>query len=162
MHYVNVTGIDPGLVHTGVVNITLDPTGLEYSIKYEVFDGITPAAIDKIQRWTEENWAAHTFIEAYRPRSHFSTDAEMGAAVNELARRIPRARKLDNTGVKQVVKPDLMQLLGVWRFATTTHHQDLRSAARIGLYGLLKDPDMNQTLALFVRQSIDGPLWTKL
>lgn len=162
MDYVNITGIDPGLVHTGAVNMCLDPASREFSIVYQVFDGVTPAALDEVAAWAQEHWAQETFIEAYRPRSHFSADARMGEAVSTLRRSIPRARSLDNTGVIKVIKPELMRLLGVWSFDQATHHQDLRSAARIGLYGLVKNPDYNRVLATLVMDHLDNRPWSRV
>ena len=72
-----------------------------------------------------------TTIEAYRPRSHLQSDARMGALVNKLRDSIPGSRTMDNTGMKTVITPELMKLMGVWLFTTKSHHQDLRSAARI-------------------------------
>ena len=159
MKYVNITGIDPGLVHTGVVNLCLDPRGHEVSLRYEVFDGIKPHVLEQVGAWTDEYWAQDTFIEAYRPRSNFQADAEMGQAVTTLRRRIPRAVTLDNTGVTKVIKPELMRLLKVWMFSKATHHQDLRSAARIGLYGLVKNPEYNEVLAALVMDHLDNRPW---
>lgn len=165
---VNVAGVDPGLVHTGVVQLQLFPDSHEWTMTHHLVDGILDAKgnpqvdCDEVVRWLGLAPAEATFIEAYRPRAHYQNDARMGAAVNELKRRIPRATALDNTGVKKVVKPDLMKLLGVWQFKTISHHQDLRAAARIGIYGLLKNQQWNPVLADLVRAHIDGQPWTRV
>lgn len=64
-----------------------------------------------------------------------------------------------NEGVKKVIRPELMRLLEVWLFTTTTHHQDLRAAARIGLFGMVKDTYLNQVLADLVRDHLAGDDW---
>jgi hypothetical protein len=101
----------------------------------------------------------HIFIEAYRPRSHFNTDARMTEAVNATRAALPGSIVLLNTGVKKVVKQPLMELLGVWKFSTPTHHQDLRSAARIALLGALRDDKLNRIIADIVRDHINGNDW---
>ena len=44
--------------------------------------------------------------------------------------------------------------------APPTHHQDLRSAARIALLGMLRDEQMNRLLADVVRDHLAGETWT--
>jgi hypothetical protein len=75
-------------------------------------------------------------------------------------RKETKGTVLDNTGVKKIVKPSVLQVLGAWDFATPTHHQDLRSAARIAVLGMMKDQTMNTLLADVVRDHIDGKPWT--
>jgi hypothetical protein len=53
-----------------------------------------------------------------------------------------------------------MELLGVWKFKTPTHHQDLRSAARILLLGMFKDPQLNKLIADIVRSHLRGKDWS--
>ncbi len=154
-----VTGIDPGVVHTGVVQLMLDPAFKQWQVQSCVIAGLD---CDAVVEWFDTKWSFATFIEGYRQRSHFTVDADMTRAINELKRRIPNATVLDNMGVKKVVKQELMELLGLWKFSSTTHHQDLRSAARIGLYGLMKNADWNPILAGFVMDQLDGRNWTKI
>lgn len=159
--HIGVIGIDPGLVHTGAVRILLLPEEQKFSTDFLVVDGVSDAELDKLAEWCSL-FTDPVFIEAYRPRSHFQNDARMGKAVNDLKRLIPRAKSLDNTGVKQVVKTDFMKALDVWTFPVVTHHQDLRSAARIGLYGLMKDEASNEVLADFIRDHLEGNSWLHL
>lgn len=156
MTSVKFAGIDPGLVHTGLVSFELDPSRRLWRIFAEAIPGPDIEATKKLLA----GWSGKVFIEAYRPRSHFGTDPAMTKAVNDMKAALPKAKVLNNTGVKQVVRQPLMELLGVWRFGISTHHQDLRSAARIGLYGALKDDELNAVLAGFVTDHIDGRAWT--
>ena len=161
MSVTHVVGIDPGLVHTGVVSMTFFPKMGEVWVGHEAVAG---PDVSRIQRLVgagvpTQVTACHIFIEAYRPRSAFNTDARMGEAVSQI-RAATKGTVLDNTGVKKVVKQPLMQLLGVWQFATPTHHQDLRSAARIALLGMMKDEHMNRILADVVRDHLNGKPWT--
>ncbi len=155
---VAVIGIDPGLVHTGLVRIELLPDLRRYWVEHEVVSGIN---LDLIEGWCQRRPADAIFVEAYRPRSNFNTDAEMIVGVRTLVKRLG-ATALDNTGVKKVVGQPLMELLGAWKYSTTTNHQDLRSAARIGLYGLLKDPEWNTVLATLVQDHVDGRPWSSV
>jgi hypothetical protein len=58
-----------------------------------------------------------------------------------------------------VVRRQLMELVGVWSFTTSTHHQDLRSAARIALLGMLKHAVTNELLADIVADHLKGTTW---
>lgn len=169
---ITITGIDPGIVHTGVVAIGLDAERRVWTVDEIVVPGVqlphpsgigTTPAVDVYStiKLVETGPDNHVFIEAYRPRSHFAHDASMVSAVRELATGIPGAKVINNTGVKQVVGQQLMQLFSVWKFATSTHHQDLRSAARIGIYGALKDTELNAVLTQFVTDNLDGRVWTR-
>ena len=82
----------------------------------------------------------------------------MVTAVSEM-RKATGGKVLLNEGVKKVIRPELMKLLHVWLFSTKTHHQDLRAAARIGLFGMVKDEHLNRVLADIVRDHLDGCDW---
>lgn len=153
-------GVDPGLVHTGIVGLGFDEGLHQVHTWSEVVDGLDAEAVaDVTNGWPD----APVVIEAYRPRSHYQADARMGAGINEMKRLIKRATTLDNTGVKKIVTPELMKLLDVWSFPTTTHHQDLRSAARIALYAMLKDDNMNHLLSAFLYDEfIAGQPWFRI
>lgn len=155
-----IIGIDPGLVHTGVVAIELDDLRRSWHVEPHVVAGLDVDEVKDIV--TSYDAKDYVFIEAYRPRSHYGTDARMGKGVADMKAAIKGSTALDNTGVKQVVGQPLMEMLGVWKFSQTTHHQDLRSAARIGLYGALKVPYLNQILTEFVTDQLDGRAWTQL
>ena len=159
MERVKVIGIDPGLVHTGAVSMAFDPSAKMVNVEYLLVDGIEDPALEEVATWANDHYATAVFIEAYRPRSNFASDAKMGAAVNELKRRTHQSTKLDNTGMKKVVKPALMQLLNVWSYPTTSHHQDLRSAARIGLYGALKNDAWNQVICTVIKDHLARAPW---
>jgi hypothetical protein len=98
------------------------------------------------------------YIEDYKPRHHYTPDLEMVKAVS-MMRKEAAGSLLLNTGVKKVVRRQLMELVGVWSFPTVTHHQDLRSAARIALLGMLKHAVMNELLADVVRDHLNGRTW---
>lgn len=136
-------GIDPGLVHTGVVIMQFRPDG-DLHVAGHVFDGDKSMdVVPLVSRYK----TAYIYIEAYRPRGNvYKQDERMKKLVNDLNSAIRRGKVLDNTGSKNVVSKELMEVFGVWYFAQKTHHQDLRSAARIAIYGALKDLELNQVL----------------
>jgi hypothetical protein len=53
----------------------------------------------------------------------------------------------------------LLEVLGLWSFSTPTNHDDLRSAARILVLGMLKDEEMNQLLTYILIDHIEGKPW---
>lgn len=161
MQPTHVVGIDPGLVHTGVVRLQFVPEDQAVHVQHEAVAGPDATAVQKWIDWGAQlpvGTPAHVFIEGYRPRSHFDSDAEMTRAVLEIKKATGGA-VLFNTGVKKVVKQPLMELLGCWKFGTVTHHQDLRSAARIGLLGMLKSEPLNRVLTQVVQDHLSGATW---
>ncbi len=141
-----VCGIDPGVTHTGCVEILFNPETSNISVSSEVVEGID---VEKIKTFTQD--ADRVFVEAYKPRSNFAVDTYMQESIGELKKALPSATFLNNMGVKKIVTVPLMQLLEVYNFDTPTHHQDLRSAARILLFGMIKDPVLNKLLTDIVR-----------
>ena len=161
-----IIGIDPGLVDTGVVVIRIEGTKVSvepeviHTIEYKTQDGTLVPNYEQVagaaQMIVALNPGAHVFIEAYRPRGNtYGTDAKMRDLMAAFRKVLPKAAVIDNTGVKQVVREPLMRRLGIWTFKEKTHHQDLRSAARIGIYGALKDTGLNQELFDFVSYELN-------
>ncbi len=146
-----IVGIDPGIINTGIVVYFINPHDRHVFIKHTAIEGCKTEDIlnflavhmdlSAARPWT------YVFVEAYRPRSHFDTDARMGAAVNEIKKMGPEVYALDNSGVKNVVSRALLDLLHSWHFTTKSNHQDIRSAARIAVLGMLKNEHLNQLLA---------------
>lgn len=161
MKITHVVGIDPGLVHTGLVRLRFYPDVHQVFVNTEVIVGPDSVAAED---WSYHGKGRHAgvppeiWVEGYRPRSNLNTDQRMVNAVKEFG-SIPNARVLLNYGVKKVVKQPLMELLGVWKFSTPTHHDDLRSAARIALLGMLKDKEHNALLTEIVKDHLAGRIW---
>lgn len=162
MSVTQIVGVDPGIVHTGVVRMTFFPDIKEIAVAHAAIEGkTTDEHVDAAKRWIggRTHAGAQGWIEDYRPRSAFSTDKRMGESVALLRRALPGFKVLDNSGIKKRVKPATMELLGVWDFSTPTHHQDLRSAARIAILGMLKDPALNRLLGDVVLDHLNGKDW---
>jgi len=155
---VQVIGVDPGLVHTGVVELVFGIHSQNLLVKHGVVDGPDAAAVT---RWVQQPRPTKpvVFVEAYRPRQHLSTDQRMLQAEHELRQGLGDATFLPNMGIKRIITRDLMELVDVWDFPTSTHHQDLRAAARIALLGMVKDTVMNGVLADVVGDHLGGQPW---
>jgi len=166
MNSTHIIGVDPGLVHTGVVRMLFDPDNRVITTEHEAVAGPDATAVafwaagrgTRLQLHELLPWRV-VFIEGYRPRSNLNSDARMVEAVSQM-RAATKGTVLLNTGVKKVVKRDLMELLGVWKFGTVTHHQDLRSAARIAILGMLKDEALNRLVYDVVDDHLKGRTWT--
>lgn len=153
-----IVGIDPGLVHTGVVLMVFDAHQRVIEVSHEAVVG--PDVTRAQQFLGGLRATAPVFIEGYRQRSNFGTNDKMIEAVANFRKGFTNAKVINNTGVKKVVRRSLMELLGVWNFSTPTHHQDLRSAARIGIYGALKSEALNRLIFDIVNDHINGSTWT--
>ena len=155
-----VIGIDPGLVHTGVVSLLFDSDNRVVTVQPHVVDG--PDAV-ATAAWIRSTHLAHEkpyiFGEKYVPRQHLNSDERMVKAEAQFLMTVPRVKWLRNHGVRTIVTQELMESLDVWRFSSVTHHQDLRAAARIALYGMCKVTVLNHVLADYTRDLLDGNPW---
>ena len=161
MYSPTVIGVDPGIVHTGIVMLDFNIDKRELTVNHSVVDGLNAdAARGQVEAMTigKVYSTLDIFIEYYIPRSGFSTDERMVQA-NADFRQALDGKLLRNTGVKKVVTKELMELCHVWSFGTTTHHQDLRSAARIALLGMMQDPALNEVLYTYCTDTTDGRNW---
>jgi hypothetical protein len=158
MNVAHVIGVDPGLVHTGAVHLCFKPNLKILEVEHHLVTGLDAQAVaDWIQQIPQEHFV---YVEKYAPRQSLDSDVRMVQGEQDLRRAIPNAMFLRNMGVKKVVPPELMSVLGVWHFGTQTHHQDLRSAARIAILGMLKEPRLNRIMADVVQAYLDGHAWT--
>lgn len=157
----HIVGVDPGIVHTGVVSMLFMPKIRKITVKHEVVLGPNAQMVaDAIRNQLGGlSFKPRVFIEGYRPRHHMQHDSRMQRAVAELV-AATGGKALDNTGVKKIVLPPVMRTLGVWRYSTPTHHDDLRSAARIALLGMYKDPGLNLLIATVIRDELDQKPWS--
>lgn len=153
----HIVGIDPGIVHTGVVSMEFFVASRKMQASHVAIPG--PDA-DAVQGWITSQRGPdkpHVYIEGYRSRGGRSShDKDMLLAVDSI-RKATGGKVLDNMGIKTTVKRPVLELLGVWKFSTPTHHDDLRSAARIAVLGMLKHH--NELLADVVRDHLDGRPW---
>lgn len=155
----HIVGVDPGLVHTGVVRLLFKQPAKELLIETHVIDGLDAEAVNE---WTYQTGLPRpkVYVEKYRPRQNLSSDTRMVQGEQDIKRELPAAVLLNNTGVKKVATESLMQAMGLWSFKQSTHHQDLRSAARIAVLGMMKDEALNVVLADFVHAHLVNRPWT--
>ena len=154
------TGIDPGLVHTGLVRLVFPPDGFSerwWRVEYQVVDGID---VEAIKDWVAQRPGHPVYVEDYRARRSTHNDPEMIKAVDRIKSSIAEAELVNNAGSKKVIRSKLLKLLDLWKFPAT-HHQDLQAAARILVWGMLKDATYNELLASFVSDHLAGRVWTK-
>lgn len=161
-----ITGIDPGLVHTGIVTLQIVPRTRTAWTTYHVVESskLLDGKVDtrdtahRVGEFMATQSPTHVFIEEYRPRALLDTNTEMLELVRDIHSAIPKSVVVNNTGSKKVVKRALLELLHLKTFPTT-HHQDLQAAARILVYGALKDPELNYLLYTIVEAHLDHNLW---
>lgn len=161
MYSPTIVGVDPGIVHTGLVVLDFDIEKRELTVDHAVVDGLDSIAARTLVESmtnTKPYSTLDIFIEWYRPRSGYSVDEKMVAG-NLKFKADLNGTLLRNTGVKKIVTRELMELCHVWNFNTPTHHQDLRSAARIALLGMMLDPALNKVLYTFATDNTDGRNW---
>jgi hypothetical protein len=162
MHYmtiVHIAGIDPGIVHTGLVGITLDSEERTIRVLHHVVEGTDVNEVMKY--FSPPLEGAQVFIEKYRDRGTvFNTHTKMRAFELALKNALKGSVLLDNTGVKKVVTRHMLDAL-VGKLPAT-NHQDLESAARIALYGALKDPASNSVIYHALVSHVGGRPWQRL
>lgn len=163
MNTAQIVGIDPGLRDTGVVHMTFEPDARVMAVDTLVVHHVdVDITAQHVKDWIDSKPSLdppHIFIERYVPRPGMSTSPQMTELERALAMKLRRAELVRNTGVKQIVPQELMHMLKVWTFSTATNHDDLRAAARIGLYGMAKDIRLNKILADVVASLLDGDPW---
>lgn len=158
-----VAGVDPGLRDTGIVRYRWVMDNNLIEVRPIVVSG--GKAEDVIRALaTAMGPKDPVFIEAYRPRGGMNTNARMMALVRDIQQGynhggIRSAKVLPNTGIKSVVKPQLLSLLQSASFGIRTNHDDLVSAARIAILGMLKDDAWNARLTQLVTDTIEGVDW---
>lgn len=160
-------GVDPGLVHTGVVSLDILTDKQELRVRYDRIIGPNAAAAATFFA-DQDSWhmpgGSHRkiYIERYKPRGTLNHNVEMIKAERDFTSTLPFSKTILNTGVKQVVKQGLLEVLGLWKFNVQTNHDDIRSAAYIMVYGMLKDPEANSLLTTILEDHLGGETWNEV
>lgn len=154
-------GIDPGLVHTAGVAVKASHVANSFTIHTKVVDGISDSALAEMAEWAQEKAVDAVAIEGYRPRGHYRGDSNMMQAIKHLQTQIPGSKQVPNMGVKKVITNDTLKLLRLWSFQPKTHHQDLRSAARIGLFHYAQDPGGSEWLYEIIQSVYKSTIFSK-
>ena len=175
MDVVNLIGVDPGIVDTGVVWVRLDRDKKTFSVDARVWRNVTKkvkGGIEVDQQFLDEldgyvgtvaNAAdeTHVFIEGYRNRGRNpGQDQKMTMLVQTIHKLIKGSVVVDNTGVKNVVTDETLRLVKMYDWTVATHHSDLRSAARILMKGAYQEGVLNHMIADVVRDRLEDQAWT--
>jgi hypothetical protein len=171
---VTLVGVDPGVVDTALVVLTFDNeektwsvfsqtwTGVSemrkenFIIKQSFLDGIAARVADVRKRHKNTKVA----VEGYRNRgNNMRQDQQMTLLVREIAKAV-KGEVVDNTGVKNVVKPAFLNSFN-FQFART-NHRDLESAARIALKLGLKDDAINKVLSDYLLAHLLDEPWRRV
>jgi hypothetical protein len=142
-----------------VVSLTFRPGLRQLDVEHTVYPGTDFAGLSDWIYQSHRPAKQFVFVEQYRPRLKLDSDQRMVQAERDLRLAVPEAKFLPNMGIKRVIPQSLMEVFGVWSWPTVTHHQDLRSAARIALLGMVKDQRLNNIMADMVRDHLDGRPW---
>ena len=167
-----IVGVDPGLVDTGIVGITFYGAVREWAVDTKVVRAQSPSnkmseleIADAVHDMRMRARYSKLFVEEYRPRLKLHTDKEMLELQTLLRQQLKDATFLPNMGIKQLITSDFMKMLDVWNFPrSTTHHHDLRSAARIALLGAIKDIEASAYVNQFASNQIlpFGKPWMRI
>lgn len=162
MNDVITVGIDPGVVHTGCVSLRFDPKARTIDVRYRVVNGVDE---DEIQDWLDTH-RGPIFIEDYNPGNYGREDKRMSEALGRLKAMFPPSddplvKYVDNAGINTLLPLPVLKVYGVHKFLTATHHNDLVSAAKIALLGLLqgKDLELRRLVSQPVLDHLEGNPW---
>ena len=161
MPLVTVIGIDPGLVNTGVVVLRANTRQHHLNVEHFVIDGKVNHAKQVTELLDSLGYSTkHVFIEGFRERGNqYAQDKAMRELMANFRSVLPKATVLDNMGVKKIVPTEILGIFGMDNFPTT-HHRDLESAARILLYGMLKDDKLNKVVYEIVSDYVHFQPWS--
>ena len=173
----NFIGVDPGIVDSAVLSLTIDEDEKRYWFTHKVWTGVTKreknvvsVSSEYLKGLTEfkrrelytRPGIVHggTYIEGFRQRGRdMRQDQRMLALVQETRKALKGSEVLDNTGMKKIVTEDQLELLHMKRFDVPTNHQDIKSAGRTALRGMIKYDESNLLLSDMVRDALDGEPW---
>lgn len=140
----SIIGIDPGIIHTGCVALQLDDNTRTIDVTYAVINGVN---VEAVLHWVEAQPQPYSlFIEDYNPSNYAREDKKMSEALGRLKAAYPPAdnpivRYVDNAGINTLIPVPVQRIFGVAKFPVTTHHNDLVSAGKIALLGMLQDKE---------------------
>ncbi len=161
MTLVTVIGIDPGLVNTGMVVLRANTRQHHLNVEHFVIDGKANHAKQVAELLDSLGYSTkHVFIEAFRERGNqYAQDKAMRELMADFRSVLPKAMVLDNMGVKKIVPTETLGIFGMDDFPAT-HHRDLESAARILVYGMLKDDKLNEVVYSIVSDYVHLRPWS--
>ncbi|URM86405.1 hypothetical protein SEA_GSHELBY23_8 [Microbacterium phage Gshelby23] len=159
MSIIHLGGVDPGLVHTGLVSIRADSQKRTCTVLTEIIDGPDVERVQSLSSVVLKG--AQIFVEKYEDRGTvFSTHSDMRVFETKVMAALPHAKLLSNTGVKKVITDQMLD--AIVGDLPTTNHKDLESAARIAIAGGLKDPQINSVMYHLLLDHLRGESWQRV
>ena len=173
MSKLTLVGIDPGIVDTAAIAITLDFLRKRVNIVTQVWTNVTlrqhrkitinDGYLDEIRAFVDhsafENSATFTGIEGYRDRGYnMEQDQAMNAIIQSTQEILPGSLIVDNTGIKKIVTEPMLKMFFCTRFQGT-NHADIKSAARVALRVGIGVEAINHLLSDFIKQNLAGDTW---
>jgi hypothetical protein len=162
----SIIGIDPGLVDTGCVGLVFNEADRTIEVNYGLLTGVD---LSTINWWIDKQpKAAAIFIEDYNPGNFGKTDKDMVEAMGKLKAELPPAdhphlvKYVDNAGINTLVPRAVLLLFGVNKFDVKQHHNDLVSAGKIAILGMMQDKSQHSLRLLasqVVADAIRGKPW---
>lgn len=163
----SIIGIDPGEVHTGCVALLFNEGDRTVDVHYAVINGVE---VVEVRAWIEDMVKpAAIFIEDYNPGNFGRVSKRMSEALGRLKAEFPPAdspyivKYVDNAGVNTLIPAAVQRIFFGKGFVVPTHHDDLRSAGKIALLGMLQDKsqhDLRSLLSWVVQSELSGRPWT--
>lgn len=156
-----IIGIDPGVIHTGCVALTFDDSARTIDIDYEVVNGVD---VSDVCDWVNQFPLGPLFVEDYNPSNYAREDKKMSEALGRLKMVYPPSddpivKYIDNAGINTMIPVLVQKCFGIYKFPITTHHNDLNSAGKIALLGMLQDkgPVLRELVSRVVKDELWGP-----
>lgn len=161
MNHYTLVGVDPGIVHTGVVALTLQPVERRVTVDSRIIYGADINSLVISVRAIAPVWS-RMYVEGYRDRGTVNQmNNKMRVFEQEIRREWRKAQILENMGVKKIVTTPMMKAFGVWKMPHT-NHRDLQAAARIALFGAIKQkdqPELNRIIYEYLTDYRGGRPW---
>jgi hypothetical protein len=169
-----LAGVDPGIQDTALTSFSLDFDRKRIEVKATVWHDVTTRTDDgrvlvdvkflsdlqrEVHHLKRRTGATFVGIEGFRQRgTNQHQDQRMLFLVQKLTETLPGSTIVDNTGIRRVVKEQLLALFQARRFPGT-YHADSKSAARVALRLGIENKAINMLLSDFVRDQLDGVTW---
>lgn len=95
------------------------------------------------KEWFDNNYSNIEYdvavFEHFEARDNSkSKDNTVIETIEEITKLIPNIKPFRNGGYKSDVPDSLLKVLGLWSFGTS-HHQDVRAAARLGIFYAMRN-----------------------
>jgi len=167
----SIIGIDPGEIHTGCVAFLFNEAERKLDVDFAVINGVD---VHEVRAWIEDlTRPAAIFIEDYNPGNFGRVSKRMSEALGRLKAEFPPrpddapphfiVKYVDNAGINTLVPVAVQKSFGVAKFPVATHHNDLVSAGKIAILGMMQDKSQHSLRLLASRVVADelrGHPWT--